>query len=154
MKLICKISSMKLKCKISYLILVTWNILPHISDITSNKSRLIGPQSHAWELLWQYLGDSSLLGVQQIYSHDGLAIQRHWMHSLRPTENVPAAPLNTRKGWKGIFQFNSSSDVDAMEVMGVSVGSGIFVGVWGAMAEDEGVTNEGWIKGHPINMMK
>ena len=105
------------------------NISPHISGITSHKSRLIGPQSDAGELLRQKLGESGLLGIQQIYSEDRLTIQRQWIQSLWPTENVLATPLNTRKRGKGIFQFNSSSDVNAMVLMGVSVGSGILVGI-------------------------
>ena len=71
------------------------NISPHISGITSHKSRLIGPQSDAGELLRQKLGESGLLGIQQIYSEDRLTIQRQWIQSLWPTENVLATPLNT-----------------------------------------------------------
>ena len=119
------------------------NISPHISGITSHKSRLIGPQSDAGELLRQKLGESGLLGIQQIYSEDRLTIQRQWIQSLWPTENVLATPLNTRKRGKGIFQFNSSSDVNAMVLMGVSVGSGILVGIWGAVVKEDGVASQG-----------
>ena len=119
------------------------NISPHISGITSHKSRLIGPQSDAGELLRQKLGESGLLGIQQIYSEDRLTIQRQWIQSLWPTENVLATPLNTRKRGKGIFQFYSSSDVNAMVVIGVSVGSGILVRIWGAVVKDDGVASQG-----------
>ena len=79
-----------------------------------------------------------MLGVQQIDSYNGLAIPRNLVHSLWPTENVPA-PLHTRKGGEGIFQLDSSSDVIAVVEIGVSVGSGILVGIWGAVVKEDGV---------------
>ena len=83
-----------------------------------------------------------MLGIQQIYPCNVLAIRQNLVYSLWPTENVPT-PLHTRKGGKGIFQLDSPPDVTAMVVMGVSVCSRIFVGVWGAVVKDDRVASQG-----------
>ena len=48
-----------------------------------------------------------------------------------------------RKGGEGIFQLDSSSDVIAVVEIGVSVGSGILVGIWGAVVKEDGVASQG-----------